>query len=222
MIKIVNEDCYKHLKTLHNNYFDVVITSPPYNFGGRRKINTKAKAKYEHFTDNRSDYADWSIAIIEELLRVTKKHIFWNVQALSKNKQDVFKIMGHFADHIIQNFIWYKPNSSPSSRPYYVSNYVEYVLCISNEKYLKSNLAFNKNFFEITNKPTKYPEHNAVMSQELADELVERYTNENDLILDPFCGVGTTGISAKKFNRHFYGIDIVKRYCEISEQNLLN
>ena len=40
------------------------------------------------------------------------------------------------------------------------------------------------------------------------------------LILDPFCGSGTTGVEAVRFGRKFIGIDISEEYLEISRKRL--
>ena len=45
---------------------------------------------------------------------------------------------------------------------------------------------------------------------------VEKILNENDLILDPFCGSSTTGIAASKLNRKYIGIDNNKDYLDLS------
>ena len=62
--------------------------------------------------------------------------------------------------------------------------------------------------------------HKAVMKQEVSDWFIEKFTNENDLVLDPFMGLGTTGISCKKMNRDFIGIELDKNYYDIAEKRI--
>lgn len=47
--------------------------------------------------------------------------------------------------------------------------------------------------------------------------LVEKFTNENDIVLDPFLGSGTTTTAAKQLGRKYIGIDIILTYCQMSE-----
>ena len=53
---------------------------------------------------------------------------------------------------------------------------------------------------------------------EILDKIILASTKENDLILDPFCGTSTTGISAVNLNRRYIGIDNEKNYMEISKK----
>ena len=50
--------------------------------------------------------------------------------------------------------------------------------------------------------------------------ILERYSNPGDLILDPFCGSGTTCVAAKMLGRRYIGIDISETYCKIARQRL--
>jgi len=50
--------------------------------------------------------------------------------------------------------------------------------------------------------------------EELAKRVIRLFSYKNDVILDPFNGVGTTTAVAKKLGRKFLGIDISKEYCE--------
>lgn len=63
-------------------------------------------------------------------------------------------------------------------------------------------------------------QHPAIFPLQLALDHVYSWTNEQDLILDPFMGSGTTAIAAKQMNRNFIGIEISQEYCELAEKRL--
>lgn len=52
------------------------------------------------------------------------------------------------------------------------------------------------------------------------DRLILMVTDENDIVLDPFSGTGTTAISAKRLGRQYIGFELDKKYAEISQQKL--
>jgi site-specific DNA-methyltransferase (adenine-specific) len=66
---------------------------------------------------------------------------------------------------------------------------------------------------ENTDHPTQKPE-------KLLAKIILASTNENDLILDPFAGSGTTAVVAKKLNRRFVGIEMDENYCILTEKRL--
>ena len=66
---------------------------------------------------------------------------------------------------------------------------------------------------ENTTHPTQKPE-------KLLAKIILASTNENDLILDPFAGSGTTAVAAKKLNRNFTGIEMDENYCLLTEKRL--
>jgi site-specific DNA-methyltransferase (adenine-specific) len=61
-------------------------------------------------------------------------------------------------------------------------------------------------------------EHPAIFPEQLAEDHILSWSNENDIILDPFVGSGTTCKMAKKNKRNYIGIDISKEYCELAEK----
>lgn len=63
-------------------------------------------------------------------------------------------------------------------------------------------------------------EHPAVFPEKLAADHIISWSNEGDLVLDPFNGSGTTTKCAKYLKRNFIGIDISERYCEIARRRL--
>jgi len=64
--------------------------------------------------------------------------------------------------------------------------------------------------------------HPAVFPEKLAYDHILSWSNEGDLILDPFVGSGTTGVAALKLNRNFIGIDKVKEYIDMSQTRIEN
>ena len=54
----------------------------------------------------------------------------------------------------------------------------------------------------------------------LLDRLILLTTDENDIVLDPFSGTGTTAISAKRLGRKYIGFELDEKYAEISQQKL--
>lgn len=65
-----------------------------------------------------------------------------------------------------------------------------------------------------------YTGHPSQKPIKLILKLVEENSKENDIILDPFMGSGTTAIACKKLGRYYIGYEISKEYCAIAKQRL--
>jgi site-specific DNA-methyltransferase (adenine-specific) len=63
-------------------------------------------------------------------------------------------------------------------------------------------------------------DHPCQLPVHLLERIVLMSTDENDIVLDPFMGTGTTAIAAKKLNRKYMGIEIDEKYCEIANNKL--
>lgn len=61
--------------------------------------------------------------------------------------------------------------------------------------------------------PTQKPEY-------LLERIILASTEEGQVILDPFCGSGTTGVESVRYGRKFIGIDVSEEYMEISKKRL--
>lgn len=64
---------------------------------------------------------------------------------------------------------------------------------------------------------TKHP---AVFPLQLALDHIRTWSNEGDLVVDPFIGSGTTAVAAKRLKRHYIGFDICDEYCEIANNRI--
>jgi site-specific DNA-methyltransferase (adenine-specific) len=62
--------------------------------------------------------------------------------------------------------------------------------------------------------------HPGRFPDKLAEDHVLSWSNVGDLVFDPLCGSGTTGVAALKLNRRFIGVDISEEYCQISRKRL--
>lgn len=63
-------------------------------------------------------------------------------------------------------------------------------------------------------------DHPTVKPVSLMEYLIKIYSPVNSIVLDPFCGSGSTGVAAKKQNRNFIGIDLSEHYTEIARQRI--
>jgi len=63
-------------------------------------------------------------------------------------------------------------------------------------------------------------EHPAIFPEQLAHDHIKSWSNEGDIILDPFMGSGTTGLVCKKLNREFIGIELDPKYFNIAENRI--
>lgn len=77
-----------------------------------------------------------------------------------------------------------------------------------------------RQIWDIPGESTK--SHPAPFPLELAYRLVRMFSFYNDIVLDPFCGTGTTNVAAFRSNRHSIGVDIDPSYIKIAEARLKN
>ncbi len=240
--KIIIGDSEEVLKLYPDNCIDLVMTSPPYNFG----------LDYEDHEDGVywERYFDKLFAVFEECIRVLKYcgRIVVNVQPLFSDYIPIH--------HIISNFfmqrkliwkgeiIWDKHNwnckytawgswQSPSN-PYfkYTWEFLE-IFCKGDMRKAgrKEDIDISAEEFKkyVVAKWDVAPERNmkdfghpAMFPEKLVEVVLKLFSFRNDVILDPFNGVGTTTVVAKKTGRHYIGIDISEAYCMKAEERLSN
>ena len=222
------------LKNLPDNCIDLVFTSPPYNFGLTYEDHDDANQWQRYF--------DKLFAILDECVRVLKfgGRLAINIQPLysdyipshhiiSKKLMDAKLIWKG-------EILWEKNNynckytawgswKSPSN-PYlkYTWEFIE-VFCKGSLQKAGSrgDADINADDFKkwvvgkwsiAPEKNMKSYDHPAVFPEELARRVIQLFSFKGDTVLDPFVGVGTTCVVAKKFGRGYFGIDNSEKYCE--------
>jgi len=117
--KIYCESNLDTMKRMEDKSIDYVLTSPPYN------VFNKSLAKYKDFKDDFSQeqYFEQQKELIEQMLRVTKNHIFYNIQMVSGNKIALHKLIGYFSKNIKEVIVWQKTGQPAISEKVFNSWY---------------------------------------------------------------------------------------------------
>lgn len=238
--RIFTADSEQFLKTIPSESIDIIVTSPPYNFG----------LEYE----NSADAENWEgyFARLERIwaecarLLVPGGRLCVNVQPLFSDYIPTHHIISRQLSDLgllwKGEILWEKNNynckytawgswKSPSM-PYlkYTWEFIEIFTKLSHKK------SGDREKIDITGDEFKKwvyarwsvaPErrmkeygHPAMFPEELVIRLLKLFSYQGDVVLDPFCGVGTTAVAARQTGRRFIGIDISPEYCRSAERRL--
>ena len=223
-VKLINGNCLDTLKNIPNESIDLIVTDPPYpttsrgnagNSGGmlQKDINKKGKV----FTYNNINCKEYA----PEFYRVLKDGSHCYVMTNHINLIDMLNTFTDVGFHFIKSLIWNKGNKIMGQ--YYMSQY-EYILFFRKGKGQKINNCGTSDILSISNKKTKDKDgkniHDTEKPIELMEVLVNNSSQENELVLDPFMGVGSTGIACIKNKRNFIGIEIDEKYFDIAKNRI--
>jgi site-specific DNA-methyltransferase (adenine-specific) len=81
-------------------------------------------------------------------------------------------------------------------------------------------LEYTKSIWNFPTESAKKVGHPAPFPVELPYRLIQLYTYQGDVVLDPFCGSGTTCVAAVRTNRHFIGLDNSEKYVELAKKRI--
>jgi DNA modification methylase len=65
-----------------------------------------------------------------------------------------------------------------------------------------------------------FAEHHATFTKEMCLYFIEYFTKQDDLVLDPFSGSGTTGVACAQLGRRFLGFEIDANYCHLANDRI--
>jgi DNA modification methylase len=166
--------------------------------------------------------------VLNELLRVSKI-VCYNFQIVTGSKEAFFKIIGDFNKHIKDIIIWDKNTGQPAMHSNVLNSCYEMILVleddmkcgrvIQNAKFPRGEM---NNILRIGRGKKISDIHGAIFPEQLPNVLIQSFSNENDLIYDPFMGSGTTGRVAVINNRNWIGSEISSEYCEIIQNRITN
>jgi site-specific DNA-methyltransferase (adenine-specific) len=114
--------------------------------------------------------------------------------------------------------VWIKPDSAPQFNgqgPAMGAEFFVTAWCGSGVSAWNGGGGRNV-FTHLTNSSDRHGEHPTEKPVSLMMEIVKKFTNPGDIILDPFMGSGTTGVAAVRLGRRFIGIEKDTRFFEIA------
>lgn len=223
---LFNEDAMELLKNIPDNSIDLIVTDPPYpvtsrgsagNSGGmlQKDINKKGKV-FEHNNINVKQYAP-------EFYRVLKDGSHCYVMTNQVNLIEMLNTFTNCGFHFIKNIIWNKGNKIMGQ--YYMSQY-EYIMFFRKGRGIKINNCGTSDILDIPNKKTKDENgknlHDTEKPVELMKILIENSTQEEQIVLDPFVGVGATVRASLLSNRKFIASEIDNTYGNITLDYITN
>ncbi|HXX54631.1 MAG TPA: site-specific DNA-methyltransferase [Methanoregula sp.] len=240
--RIICGDAKKALSRIPDGCIDLVITSPPYNFG------------HSYAQDPLDDTREWNEyfaklnVVWKECARVLRPggRIAVNVQPLFSDYVPTHHIISRQLSGLgllwKAEFLWEKNNynakytawgswKSPSMP--YIKYTWEFIEVFDKESHKKAgareDIDITPDEFKewVLGKWSFPPEirmkdygHPAMFPEELPRRLMKLFSYRNDIVLDPFNGAGTTTLVARKNGRRFIGIDVSRRYCEQAVERL--
>ena len=233
---LINDDTFIALNNFETNMFDMIFADPPYflsNNGitcsGGKMVSVNKGNWDKGLTLKRKH--EFNRKWIKECYRILKDNGTIWISGTLHNIYSIGMSLEEEGFKIINNITWQKTNPPPNLACKTFTHSTETILWarkdLKNVKYtfnydtmkeLNNNKQMKDVWTTTLTKPSekKCGKHPTQKPLEILDKIILASTNENDLILDPFCGSSTTGLSAVRLKRKYIGIDNSKEYLDLS------
>ena len=215
--KIICGDCLEVMKGIPDDSVDLVITSPPYNLGNSHHTGDIRHKCYEDELPEQ-EYQESQIEILNECYRVAKDSMFYNHKNRIRNGWMISPYQWIFKSdwNLRQELVWF--NGSPNFDKCRFYQMTERIYWLSKGVETKFNNNINHHDFFKWEAEGTGNIHKRSFPKSLPLSMISCFPN--GIILDPFCGSGTTAVACKELGRKFIGIEINPKYCEIAELRL--
>jgi DNA modification methylase len=213
-------------KLMNGQNADMSFTSPPYNAGKSEALSGNTHTtdnKYKEYNDNQTkdNYLNLLIGFTNNAI-LYSDYLICNIQSLAGNKIALIEYLNEYKDNFIDVAIWDKGHGQPAMAENVMTSAWEYMFFISSKD--KASRAIpNANFRgTVTNiyrgKPNRNNEFSHVHAATFPIDLPEwalQFTKEGHIVLDQFCGTGTTMVASHQLKRKCYGMELDPKYCQV-------
>ena len=228
---LINGNSLEVIKNLPDNSIDLILTDPPYNLANYSTGNMK----FDWRAEINNDVAKW------DEIPLNPKDLVYEFKRVLSPTGNIFifcsyNLLGEYHKYFDSEFdtfqfmVWHKTNPVPNIRKSSFLNSCELIVCCWNKghkwNFTKQNEMHNfiespicmgkeriKNEYNKNLHPTQKP-------TKILKKIIELTTDENDIILDCFNGVASTGDAALSLNRKYIGIEIDPIYIDASKKRL--
>jgi len=202
--KIIQGDCLEVLKQLPDNSVDLVLTDPPYGINADKGVGGGSHRGKVNKFDGNWDSTIPSKEYFDEIFRVSKNQIIFG---------------GNYFTEYLKNspcyIIWDKREGLPTR------TFADCEMAWTSFKSPARIFRFRWDGMiqeNMKNKEVKF--HPTLKPLELFRWIIENYSEEGQIILDPFLGSGTTAVACKQLGRNYIGIELSQEYCDIANKRL--
>lgn len=246
---LYNTDVLSLLSQFAANSIDMVFADPPYNLsnggftlhaGKMVSVNKGDWDKSKGFQDDYNFHYKW----IKAIRRILKPHGTLWVSGTYHSIYQCGYALQSLGYHMLNDITWFKPNASPNLSCRFFTASHETLLWARKEKKAKhifnypemKNGDWKEDFLKNSGKQMrsvwaigppkveekKFGKHPTQKPLDLLERIILASTHKGEVILDPFTGSSTTGIAANKHGRKFIGIDLEKKYLDLSVKRFEN
>lgn len=222
--KLYQGDC---LDIINNTeVVDCIITDIPYNISKKNNFKTMK----DRTGRNGIDFGEWDKGFEEEnliqfipLIKSGGSFILFHSFEQFGKLKEIFENNGLM---LKDKLIWEKTNPMPRNRD---RRYISNIEILSWYVKPKNKWTFNRQNGKYESSVLKYPSesgggfrryHPTQKNLKMIEYLIKIHTNENDVVLDPFMGSGTTGVACMNLNRRFMGIELDESYFNIAKNRI--
>lgn len=196
----------------------------------------KIDEKWDSFSDQ--EYELFLHKIISEICRVVKPNGNIVLFGSYHNIYQIGYIFRKMDLRIVNSLIWYKRNAFPNvTQRMFCESTEQMIWAVNNSVKKAKNWTFNyhelkrftengkqmRNMWDIPMTPKgekDFGKHPSQKPIQVMDRLIIGLTNKKESIFDPFCGSGSTAVSAKKNDRYFYAIDNNSEYTKLARRRV--